>query len=381
MSKLLALNIIVGPNEKENLDRLLFSEAAACFDEVILVNTCDEILTEYPAKVINHQWASERYPYGNFAAARNAAKDNTESKYIMWCDCDDALPSADEILELKRVLEKNPRDFYLMPYLINKNEQGKYTTVFKRERIFKNDPKVKWMHPCHEQIDLSKFDEFGDIGNCAIRHESKKAPMEGLKRNLLIQEYELKFDGNVHLRFNYAKDLIFKNNHEFNKHDQVTACLMLEEIVCKHELSPDNLTMICALLTQTYAYESIDGNKPTIVAANKEKAELYARLCISLNPTMAEAYVILGDYFLIDGHISIDSAIQQYKTALASKPKGTSVRQLAFYKQIPILRLMHIYEAQNEIGLALHYNTEALKLEPLSKELKEIRKRLKCQII
>lgn len=374
-TELLALNIIVGPGDLDNLKNLLgHCDARKVFDSIIIVGTYGDdkqlklLCDEYDATLLYHEWKSDRYPHGNFAAARNVALSNTKSDYVMWLDCDDIPPTPAEMFEIRRVLVDKKRDFYLMPYYINRDENGIYTMVFKRERIFKNDSSIAWEYACHEQIDVSRFSTFGDIENCGIRHGSDKSPIIGIERNLAIQEHELKYTDSVHVRFNYAKDLIFKNNFDYSIDREKKALDILESIVSKHELSEDNLSMICSLIAQTYAYKpNSNGTNKTLQEKNRKQAEHFSHLCISFGDHMAEPYVILGDFLFMSGELK--RCIPLYKNAISKKPSGISVSNLSFYDDIPSYRLSKVYHELKDIELALHYNRRALRYSPKSKDL------------
>ena len=317
---------------------------------------------------MSHEWKSDRYPHGNFALARNVALSNTTSDYVMWLDCDDIPPTPAEMFEIRHVLVDKKRDFYLMPYYINRDENGIYTMVFKRERIFKNDKTIRWEYACHEQIDVSRYSTFGDIVNCGIRHGSDKSPIIGIERNLAIQEHELKYTDSVHVRFNYAKDLIFKNNFDYSIDREKNALSILENIVSKHELGDDNLSMICSLIAQTYAYKPNDnGANKSLQEKNRKQAEHFSHLCISFGDYMAEPYVILGDFLFSSGELK--KCIPLYKNAISKKPSGISVSNLSFYDDIPSYRLSKVYHELKDIELALHYNRRALRYSPKSKDL------------
>ena len=372
--KILGLNVIVGKGDVELLTRLLAAcDAMISFDEVVIVDTFGGVPDQF--KPIRHEWTSERYPKGNFAAARNKALDNTGSRWVMWLDCDDLPPLAAEIAELKQMLKRTDRDFYFMPYLINKSKDGKYTSVFNRERIFRNNGKIRWKHPVHEQLELSCARTYGEIKNSAIRHDTLKPAIEGITRNIDILQHEVDLgDTDPHTKFNYAKDLMLRNSFEYSADDEAVALVMMQDLIDNHELSQDNLAMISAMVAQALAYKV-----GVLSQENRFEAELYARICMSFGDKMAEPYVIVGDYMLSDKQIAIETAIDYYKTALEKKPSGTSVCQLAFYVELPAYRLSKIYQQIRQYENALVYNAMVLRSNPSHEDAKKDRQEiLKC---
>ena len=92
--KTLGLCMIVGPGDGPLFQRCIGSMVGHCFSQIVAVvttgNQADiDACKETGVEVIVHEWASARYPYGDFAGARNEALKALHTDYAMWLDSDD----------------------------------------------------------------------------------------------------------------------------------------------------------------------------------------------------------------------------------------------------------------------------------------------------
>ena len=348
----LALNVIVGRGDEKKLEVLLAS-CNKCFDEFVIVDTGGNLFavqTEESFKrliknhtiLLNYSWND------NFSEARNKAIEHTTSDYIMWLDCDDIPPTPDEIYEIKGVLDTMKPDFVMMPYLVGDKGNNKYTYQLLRERIFKNNPKVRWHYPVHEQLDFSQTDnKYIIIENSCVKHDDKDKTDSGLKRNIriLYAEYA-KGNHDQHIRYNLAKDIILANG------DVIFARKLLEELINDHELNNDSMAFACNMIANSYAFQ-----KGEFVPQAKADSLLYAYLCASCGDKMAEPHITIGDYAFADGEIN--KAIDCYKVASSKKPSSV-VSDVASYGEVPIRRIAKVYESIDEVEMALFYNKKAM---------------------
>ena len=370
----LALNMIAGKGEKERIHSLLYAHKLLdVFDEIVIVDTQNDDLKFNGVKIIKHKWADEKRPFGDFARARNKALDNTKSDYVMWLDCDDIPPSVEELYEIKAVIGKQNKDFYFMPFIVDRGR-----TVFKRERIFKNNG-ARWVEAVHEHIDFSGYQSYGVIQNATIVHNSDKHPIQSIRRNLEILNNEIAIGNNsTHVRFHYAKDILLKMNIEYSANEAEKAIKYLKGIVFNHELEGnDTKASAACMVARWYGY----GKQHSFISENVKQTELFARIAIALDPSSAEPEVILGDCFLHDSALDPESAIPRYLAAMEKQSQsGIAVRSLPFYFEIPCKRIVSVYSALGDFDTAFFYHSKIFHKRPNDPKLIEERKELVAKL-
>jgi hypothetical protein len=260
-----------------------------------------------------------------------------------------------------------------MPFVVDRGR-----TVFKRERIFKNNG-AHWMEAIHEHIDFSRYQSYGIIQNAAITHNSDKHPMQSIKRNLEILSNEIAIGNNsTHVHFHYAKDTLLKMNFEYVASEAEKAIEYLKEIIFNHELEGnDTKASAACMVARWYGY----GKDHSFILANKKQTELFARIAIALDPSSAEPEVILGDCFLHDPSLDPESATARYETAM-NKPSqtGIAVRSLPFYFEIPCRRLVSVYSTLGDFDTAFFYHSKLTKQRPNDPKLMVERKELVAKL-
>ena len=370
--KTLALNTIVGPGESDNLLECLQTvDAKNFFDEIVICYTYElskfnedrSKLDEYLEQInnltlCNYCWISDRYPYGNFAAARNTCIDNTTSDFIMWLDCDDRIKCSEALFNLKRQVLSSDRDFIMMGYLINEREPGKFSTRFLKERISRNDKNIRWMHPVHEQLDLHTTNKMANIEGLDIEHARKKDPLISIERNLKILDHELKVEPTQHSYLFHANEMLSKYRNTKNEDDLKQALKEMRTCIDFRYANDENLAMMC----YTIAEYSLD---------NLFEAEIYANLALSFSENYAETHCILGEIFM--DKKEEDKAIYHYKKAMKKKLNGMSFQSPYYYEEFPSRRLIEIFTKRQEIELALWYSKLVLRHAPHYKDMLNFR--------
>lgn len=188
----LSLCMIV-KNEEKYLHNCLKS-ANDVVDEIVIVDTGStdstvNIAREFGAKIFHFEWIND------FSAARNFALSKTTGDWILYLDADERLApeSYDEVLKIK---QSNVKAGYYCN-VISFDEHNAKPNVIRYNRIFKNEPEIKFEGKIHEQIvhslKRSGF-EFFESG-VKIFHEGYNIPqhmmIEKAQRNLelLLEEY------------------------------------------------------------------------------------------------------------------------------------------------------------------------------------------------
>jgi glycosyltransferase involved in cell wall biosynthesis len=176
-----SLTMIV-KNEQANLEACL-TPVRDLFDEIVIVDTGStdttrEIAEALGARVIDYPWCDD------FSAARNAAIDQATGDWIFWLDADDRVSPAD--VGKLRALFAGLRDDlagWLMGCVCMTADGG--MGVVEQVRLFRRDPRVRWIYRVHEQIADSIVDAHGELRKTSVRilhtgyihvgHEQEKA--------------------------------------------------------------------------------------------------------------------------------------------------------------------------------------------------------------
>jgi len=374
--KTVALNIIVGPGESFELLRAIASATSKpFFDEIVIVNTSKDFEIDntvnkfkemYPfIKLVNVGWTSEKYVYGNFSAARNAAIRNTESDYIFWLDADDiiATKSDDGLEKFKKVIDDNDFDYYLVAYHTEIDKETKdIQSMVWRERVFKNRADIGWVKACHEQVTVeANSNIFASVNGLIIEHWPTKIGNGGILRNINIMQHEVDCGrADAHDIFYLARD-----NYIYG--DLEKAMELFNDILKKPGAPDSNRFNAHVLMALHYCYKSDGKGKYYINKDTVEVGERHARAAIEISKSYAEPYVIIGDISM--SRNNFDDAIINFKTAMTKKIGNGGMQQIQYYEELPATRLYIIYNEIGDLESALYYNKIALSRCKKDKEL------------
>lgn len=362
MAKELGLNVLVGPGEAFELDRLLASLCVpGFFDEIVIVRTTHDPEVERVAR----QWTTIT-PYfewvADFAAARNFALKHSTTDYVMWVDADDVCPpqSQERLLKLKEHVVKAQMDVYLIPYHLEFDEAGNMVQFLPRDRIFRRGAGLKWMKRVHEQLSVdTRKHSIVTIQGLCIEHRPTKQGNVGLKRNMeiLADEYK-KYPDDPHTAFYYSRDLFLMGK-------LAKAVKIFDRILQARMGNADNLVVAALQSAMYYTYRDERSLKKRTLALG----ENYARIAMSFSEKYAEPLVILGDIMYFRGQER--DAERMFKLAMGKRLDGNGVQQVAFYEEIPADRLAHIYLERGELEQALYYNSLVLQHQPKDKRIQD----------
>jgi glycosyltransferase involved in cell wall biosynthesis len=369
----IALNMIVGPGESDLLLRCLESFGAGeNFDEIVIVNTApsdlkiDEVVNGFKnAKLIKQEWATEEFPHGNFARARNAALDATTSDYVMWLDADDALMEKykDKLVKLLtevRNPDKQEVDMYLIPYAIVVDQSGNAITTFMKDRIFKRTPIMRWRFAVHEQIRPREYGiTYAKVNNIEVTHLPNKPSFASAERNIRIlqAEYDKMEVKDPEVKYFLARDSMLSGKID-------SGVELLDEMIQDMDGSFDSLYAVAMDLANMYAYGGITPRpvKDQIKPENFSIVMKYCRLAMGFCSFYAEPYVILGDVYWATGNRS--GAEKLWLTAITKKVGLGNLQSIPYYEEIPADRLCDLYAERGQLEKALWYNSLALKNLP-----------------
>ena len=179
-------------NEGEYIEQILkfLSDNKGLDDEIVVV---DDYSSDPLSKGILEEYQDmglikliKRELNNNFAEQKNYLTSLCTGDYIFQIDADE-LPSTFLMHNLSTILESNPGlEVYLVPRINtvegltpehiakwnwNVNEQGWVNFPDYQWRIYKNDPKIKWVNKVHEKLEgFSTYNGFPLDAEYCLRH-------------------------------------------------------------------------------------------------------------------------------------------------------------------------------------------------------------------
>ena len=178
-------------NEEHNLGNCLDS-IHDLMDEIIIVDTGStdktiEVASKYTDKIYHFDWIND------FSAARNYSFSKATKEYVMWLDADDIIEeeSRTGLKNLKKNLDKKV-DIVLMDYRHGYDDDGHFSMVMLRERLFKRSKGFKWKNKVHEVIDFDQNKVNLLICDIYVTHTQSIDSKKSFQRNLQIIEKAIK---------------------------------------------------------------------------------------------------------------------------------------------------------------------------------------------
>ena len=333
-------------NEEKVLARCLES-TKDIVDEIIIVDTgstdkTKEIAKKYTNKILDFEWIND------FSAARNYSFSRASKEYILWLDADDVILDKDreKLLKLKETLS-NKVDFVMMKYNVAFDEYGNATFSYYRERLIKNNKRVKWISPIHEAISPFGNIEYSDI---CITHKKENTVYSS--RNLEIFNSMLNNGITLDTRqlYYYARELMYAKEY-------IHAIEKFEQVIQDESCWMENRINACVDLASCYT-----------AVGNEEKYISSLLRSFELDKPRGEICSRIGIYFMSKN--KYDVAIYWFKTALNTKPniKSGAFIQKDYYTFIPCINLCVCYDKIGKRKQAIKYNNLAGKYKPQSKE-------------
>lgn len=137
-------------NEERVIARALESVRSVA-DEIIVADTgstdaTKRICERYTDKIYDFEWKDD------FSAARNFSFAQATRPYIMWLDADDTLSeqSVKALSDMMRSLDSEPHDAVMCRYVTARDESGRPTFSYYRERIVRKAAEPVWTGFVHE---------------------------------------------------------------------------------------------------------------------------------------------------------------------------------------------------------------------------------------
>jgi glycosyltransferase involved in cell wall biosynthesis len=355
----LGLNIIVGPEDKDVLDRCLRSCQGDLFDEIVITMAMKEedvgiraLAEGYGANVYFFKWVED------FSAARNYSFSKATTEYIFWLDSDDIIKSDqyEELLKIKPDIYK--WDIIILNYIYTHDDKDKPVLVLPRERIVKKCDYISWHDPIHEYLNLNvphnKLKKF----NINVDHYRVKPHNPSRNIDALRKVYESD-KCSERIKFYFGKELADCGYWE-------EALTVLEPYIKTGKDFADNLTTACIRLSRYYLDKS-----------DYASAKNYAMEGIRFNSIYAENYVLLGTVY--ENEKDLDTAALYYKEALNKKLEGGMSQIVDFYGFIPSAKLALLYYGKKDLDNSLKYCEKSLTYKTEDKQMNELLKLIKLE--
>lgn len=153
--KLRLSQCMIVKNEEENIRRALSWGKGLVFEQIVVdtgsTDRTIEIAESIGAKVYHYKWEDD------FSAAKNFALSKASGDWIAFLDADEYFREED-IPKLRQAFEKImefppvKQPDLLRCALLNIDENGDVFASSKQDRIFKNDPDIRYQNRIHEKV-------------------------------------------------------------------------------------------------------------------------------------------------------------------------------------------------------------------------------------
>lgn len=355
----LGLNIIVGPGDRDVLERCLKSCQGDLFDEIVITMAMQEEDPEiramaegYGSNVYFFKWIED------FSAARNYSFSKATTEYIFWLDSDDIIKpdQYQELLKIKPDIHK--WDIIILNYIYTHNDKDEPVLVLPRERIVKKCDYISWHDPIHEYLNLNvphnKLKKFSiNVDHYRVKPHNPSRNIDALRK---VYESD---NCSERIKFYFGKELADCGYWE-------EAITVLEPYIKTGKDFADNLTTACIRLSRYY-----------LDKADFASAKNYAMEGIRFNSIYAENYVLLGTVY--ENEKDLDTAALYYKEALNKKLEGGMSQIVDFYGFIPSAKLALLYYARKDLENSLKYCEKALTYKVEDKQMNELLKIIKLE--
>ncbi|GFN32980.1 tetratricopeptide repeat-containing glycosyltransferase family 2 protein [Paenibacillus xylaniclasticus] len=340
---MIAISLCMIVKDEEDVLARCLNSVQGIADEIIIVDTgstdrTKEIAASYSNAVIyDFEWID------NFAAARNYAFSKATLPYILWLDADDILTeqNRDKLLALKGTLSPEI-DVVSMEYHLAQDENGRVTSLLRRNRLVKASCGFQWIGAVHEYLEVYGVSFASDIAvtHASVRHDSI--------RNLRIYQKRLAAGEQFSPR-----DLYYFAN-ELNDHKQYEqAITYYKKFLDTGEGWVEDNIAACGKLSDCYA----------ALGLSAESLE-YALLSFRYGTPLPEFCCRIGYWHMQRG--DYETAAYWYRAALSAPKKGErwSLRNMACESWLPHLQLCVCYDRLGDYKMAYIHNERAREYRP-----------------
>jgi hypothetical protein len=347
-------------DESEVLARCLES-AVGVADETVIVDTGSiddtvDIARSFGAKIDHFKWIDD------FAAARNHSFELASCPYILWLDADDVILPADrkKLIELKGRLEK---DAYWMRYDYAQDLFGISTCLVHRERIVRNTPRIRWMYPTHEILELGPGTSSERVDVTISHRRTPKGIVRDQGRGLRILSKAVRRPEVPDMsRMRYLLAVEYRG-------------------AGRHRKAIESYEVLLAIpgVWIGYRVQALEG----LAECHRhlgagEAARAAASEAWRLDPDRAEPCLLLGGVAEDDG--DLERAAVWYERALRPIPDTLVPVSPQAYTVVPATRLCSLWMKLGDFERAERYNEMALRWSPRDPLLHLTRRALSRQV-
>lgn len=139
-------------NEEKNIERALsWGKDIMCEQIVVDTGSTDrtvELAKKMGAKVFHFTWKDD------FAAAKNYAIEQAKGNWIAFLDADEYFSKEDtkKVIGVLERAETNPQIAFVRAKIVHLNKDGTVLAASSQDRLFRNDPDIRYRYRIHEQI-------------------------------------------------------------------------------------------------------------------------------------------------------------------------------------------------------------------------------------
>lgn len=273
-------------NEEKNIRRAL-SWGKEIVSEQIVVDTGStdrtvEIAEELGAKVYHFKWIND------FSAAKNYAIEQASGEWIAFLDADEYFDqkSAERLLSVLQKAEKMKQEGKLVhavrSTLVNVNDSATAGVTFQQDRVFRNDPELRYENKIHEALRLSGSQNYGFLDasdELVILHTgytSEAYERTGKReRNIQMLKKELKDNPEDVQILSYLGD-VYLTERRFDQAKEYYRKAMTYGLEKGEEKNQVHTIRSIALLLMLYARESDPEQEDEVKELYRKSTDLYS---------------------------------------------------------------------------------------------------------
>lgn len=360
---------MIAKNEESNIGRALsWGKGIVCEQIVVDTGSVDrtvEIAESMSARVFHLEWRDD------FAAAKNFAIEQAKGDWIAFLDADEYLTdeSARKLPELLRKIDEadaSGRDVQMISALIcHLDDAGKVFATGHQERIFRNDPALRYKNRIHEEFyrtDGRKVRSFSAVDELSIMHTGyqKKRNEEKAEQTIHLLKKELQEDPDDYNMWAYLGDAYVLNG-QFAEAWETMKRVMDGGM---GRMDPER-----RILTFSQYFRLACVEREHISIPKEELLEYYKRFSYK-GIVMPDVEFFLGKYFLQDE--DREAALFYFEEALKKLERYHSSAPLYLTGSLDYVyrALAVLYIEKRDVAKAVQYATYALRrdryqLQPL----------------
>lgn len=350
-------------NEEKNIRKALtWGKSIVCEQIVVDTGSTDrtvEIAEEMGAKVFHFEWIDD------FSAAKNFAIDQASGNWIAFLDADEYFSEEDaqKIIPLLKYLQKDGK-YSAMPAiirssLVNLNDEGKPGSFATQDRIFSNNPALRYQNRIHETLQASagkKHVVFDATDRLTVFHtgytKSVFEETHKMDRNIALLKSEVKDNPENYNAWAYLGDALFGNEQYEDAENAYNR--VIENI--KNVFSQERKDLIFSNLLKMKFLRRID-NEALIMKAYNQSVE-----CNCSTPDI-EYWV--GSWML--NHGKEQKGIEYFELALNKLEQYEGHGVLDVAAELPYIYqtlFEFYYKSINHASEAVRYGVLYLRVKP-----------------